>query len=225
VRLRVLVYNVWGFRLGVRTVAAAVAEHRPDLVMVQECGSRRRLRGFAGALEMQAVSTRLFPVVRQVRNAILTRPPWRVVSYRLHRSDRSQRFYPRGALIAVVGRAGYRMSALCVHLGLAPGERIHHARELADLALAMPEPVLIGGDVNEDPHGKAASWLADRFWDAWAKGGQGSGQTFPSSDPTVRIDYLFVTERIRVEGAWVLDTPETRAASDHFPLLVELAMD
>src|SRR5207244_9340553 len=124
--------------------------------MLQECGSRRRLRRFARSLDLEAVSTRLFPIVRQVRNAVLVRPPWRVVSYRLHRFERSQRFYPRGALIAVIGRAGYRISALSVHLGLAPSERIRHVHELTDLTVAMPEPVLIGADVNEDADVKAA---------------------------------------------------------------------
>jgi len=225
VRLRVLVYNVWGFRLGAGRAAEAVAEHEPDLVMVQECGSRRRLRAFAGELGMQAVSTRLLPLVRQVRNAVLVRAPWRVVSFRLHRFERSQRFYPRGALVAVVGRAGYRVAAPSIHLGLAPAERIRHAHELADLALGMAEPVLIGGDVNEGPDGKAASWLAARFWDAWATAGEGRGETFPSGDPTARIDYLFTSAQFRIERATVVDTPQTRAASDHLPLLADLALD
>jgi endonuclease/exonuclease/phosphatase family metal-dependent hydrolase len=225
VKLRVLVYNVWGFRHDAGTVAASIADLRPDLALVQECGSRRRLRMFARALEMHAVSTRLFPLVRQVRNAILVRPPWRVVSYRFHRFGRSQRFYPRGALIAVLGRAGYRISALSAHLGLAPVERFRQAKELADLALGLPGPVLIGADVNEDTGGKAASWLADRFWDAWARAGEGSGETFPSRDPTARIDYLFASEHLRIEWTAVVDTEETRGASDHLPLIVDLSID
>src|SRR2546423_7962577 len=132
-RLRVAVYNVWGLRQGPEQAAATIAEYRPDVVFVQECGSRRRLRRFARALEMQAVSTRLFPLVRQVRNAILVRPPWRVLEYRLHRFDRSRRFYPRGALIAGVGRAGDRVQAMSVHLGLTPGERPRPAEEVVEL--------------------------------------------------------------------------------------------
>src|SRR5919201_2292186 len=104
-QLRVLVYNVWGFRHRARTVAATVADLKPDLILVQECATQPKLRRFARALGMEAVSTRLFPLARQVRNAILVRPPWRVVSFRLHRFDRSQQFSPRGAMLAVVGRA------------------------------------------------------------------------------------------------------------------------
>ena len=224
-RLRVLVYNVRGFRAGAERVAAAVTESGPDLAMVQECGSGRRLRGFARAMGMEAASSRLFPLLRQVRNAVLVRHPWRIISSRLHAFDRSARFYPRGAFIAVVGRAGYRITAFSVHLGLTPGERNRHARELADFALGIDHPLLIGGDFNEGPDGKAASWIADRFWDAWPHAGSGNGETFPSADPTARIDYLFASEQFAIGRAVVVDTAETRAASDHLPLLIDLERD
>jgi endonuclease/exonuclease/phosphatase family metal-dependent hydrolase len=225
VRLRVLVYNVRGFRAGADRVAAAVADRGPDLALVQECGSGRRLRTFARAMGMEAFSIPLFPFLRQVRNAVLVRHPWRIISSRLHPFDRSARFYPRGALVAVVGRAGYRISAFSVHLGLTPGERNRHARELADLALAIDHPVLIGGDFNEGPNGKAVSWIADRFWDAWPPAGSAASGTFPSADPTARIDDLFVSEHFAVNRAMVLDTVETRAASDHLPLLADLELE
>ena len=224
-RVRVVVYNVWGFRQGADRVAAAVADHRPDVALIQECGSRRRLKRFARLLEMEGVSTRLLPLVRQVRNAVLVRPSWRVVSSRLHRFERSQRFYPRGAVIAVLGRAGYRITAMSVHLGLTPKERVRHARELTDLAVT-DEPVLIGGDLNEGPDGRAASWVADRLWDtSRGAAGHSPAPTFPSADPTVRIDYLFASEHFHVESSTVLDTPASRGASDHLPLLVEVELD
>jgi endonuclease/exonuclease/phosphatase family metal-dependent hydrolase len=192
---------------------------------VHECGSRPRLRRFARSLQMRAVSTRLFPLVRQVRNAVLVRPPWRVVQYRLHRFDRSQRFYPRGALVAVIGRAGYRVAALSVHLGLTPSERVRHAKELVDLAQSMGEPVVIGADLNDGPESKSASWVAERLWDAWPKAGEGSGETFPAPDPTARIDYLFVTEHFTIDRAMVVASPQARETSDHLPLLADLTLD
>ena len=42
-RLRVLVYNVKGFRFGVDRVAAVVGEHEPDVAMLNECGTGRKL--------------------------------------------------------------------------------------------------------------------------------------------------------------------------------------
>lgn len=219
------VYNVWGFRRGPEQAASVLAEWEPDVVFVHECGSRLRLRRFARSLQMRAVSTRLFPLVRQIRNAVLVRPPWRVVQYRLHRFDRSERFYPRGALVAVIGRAGYRVAALSVHLGLTPAERVRHAKELVDLAQSMSEPVVIGADLNDGPESKSASWMADRLWDAWPKAGEGSGETFPAPDPTARIDYLFVTEHFTVDRAMVVAGPQARETSDHLPVLADLTLD
>lgn len=223
-QLRVVEYNVWGFRRGPEEPAAILAEWEPDVVLLQECGSHGRLRRFARGLDMQAVSTRLFPLVRQIRNAILVRPPWRVIQFRLHRFDRSQRFYPRGALVAIIGRAGYRVAAMSVHLGLTPSERVRHARELVDLVQTFDEPVLVGVDLNDGPEARSVSWVADRLWDAWAKAGEGPGETFPAPDPTARIDYVFVTENFTIDGATVLDTPQAREASDHLPLLADLTL-
>ena len=221
--LRVLVYNVKGFRAGVEAVAAAVAGVHADVAMVNEAGTRRRRRRFCGAVGMEPAAPRLLPLARTVRNAVLVRPPWRVVAVRLHRFANSRRFYPRGALVAHVGRAGYRLWAVSVHLGLAGEERRRHAEELTDLLQALPGPVALGGDFNEGPRQPAARWVQDRFWDAW--GDAGGGQTFPAGDPTSRIDYLFLSERLRVRGAEVLDGPAAEAASDHLPLVVDLSAD
>jgi endonuclease/exonuclease/phosphatase family metal-dependent hydrolase len=226
VRLRVLVYNVKGFRGGVGRVAAAVAEQQPDLAMLNECGTGRRLRRFADALGMDAAAPRLLPLVRTVRNAVLVRPPWRVIGSRLHRFGRSQPLHPRGALVSQVGRAGFRVSVLSVHLGLSPAERRRHAEELADLTLTLPGPFLVGGDLNEGPDGQAATWIADRMWDAWAAASNDAtgGATFPGDHPTARIDYLFASEHFEVRGAEVLDLAAAREASDHLPLLVDLEL-
>lgn len=225
-RLRVLVYNVKGFRRGVDLAAAAVASPGPDLAMVNECGTGRRLRRFARSVGMEAAAPRLWPLVRTVRNAVLVRPPWRVIEFRLHRFDRPRHFYPRGALVAQMGRSGFRVSALSVHLGLSGEERRRHAEELTDLTLALPGPFLVGGDLNEGPEGASATWIADRMWDAWAAARErdGDGATFPSAEPTARIDYLFASEQFAVRGAVVLDTPEARDASDHLPLLVDVEL-
>ncbi len=225
-RLRVLVYNVSGFRRGVGRVAAVVDEHAPDLVLLNECGSRWRLRRFAETVGMQAASGRLVPrMARLVRNAVLVRPPWRLVSAELRRFDGTGRAYPRGAMVARLGRAGFRMHAASIHLGLSVPERRGHAEEVTDLATSLGDPVLVGGDLNDTPDGPAAGWIGDRLWDVWARGGEGAGATFPSAEATARIDYLFASEHFGIERAVVLDGPEERGASDHLPLLADLSVD
>ena len=171
---------------------------------------------------MEYASGPLFPFARRVRNAVLVRPPWRIVTSRLHKFERSKRFYPRGAFIAQAGRAGHRLSVLCVHLGLSPGERDHHARELTDVTRGLPQPLVIGGDFNEGADGRAVSWIGERYWDVWIRVGEDTGETFPSSDPTARIDYLFVSEGVGVEKAVVLRRPGVQDASDHLPLVADV---
>lgn len=223
-RLRVLVYNVRGFRAGVDAVAAVVAPLEPDLVLVQECGARRSLRGFARACGLEAVSGPLSPWRRRIRNAVLVRPPFRVVEHRLHAFHDARRFYPRGAVVARIGRAGRRFDALSSHLGLASGERLRHARLLTDVVAGLEGAVVLGIDLNEPPEAPAARWIGDRLWDVWSAAGDGEGGTFPSEEPTSRIDYCFVSEGIEVGGATVLGGPEVGRASDHRPLLADLAL-
>lgn len=225
-RLRVLVYNVHGFRDGVQDVVRVVRHFEPDLVLLNESGSRRSLRRFAKGLGMVVARDPWAPFRRRIKNAVLARPPWRIVKHRLHRFAEVRRpLNPRGALVAHVGRSGRRLWVLAIHLGLHPAERFHAAQELADLARGLDGAVLIGGDCNEMPDGRAMAFLSDRFWDAWLLGGDAGGETYPASDPTARIDYLFVSEELKVERALVPSVmPEARGASDHLPVVAELTL-
>ncbi len=225
-RLRVVVYNVRGFRDGLDRVVRLTDHFRPDVVLLNETGSRSRLRRFANAADMVVAGDPWSPFRRRVKNAVLVRPPWRIVSHRLHRfADVRRRLYPRGALIAQVGRAGFRLWAVAVHLGLLPMERLRSVQELSDLTRGLAGPVLIGGDCNETPDGQAVGFLAERHWDAWLLGGDVAGETFPSDDPTARIDYLFVSAGIRVERVIVPGGVDARSASDHRPVVAELSIE
>jgi endonuclease/exonuclease/phosphatase family metal-dependent hydrolase len=166
------------------------------------------------------------PLRRRIKNAVLAKSPWHIVEHRLHRfADVRKPLNPRGALVARVGNAGRRIWVVTIHLGLHPVERLNAAEELADLAAGLDGPILVGGDCNESPDGRAAAFLADRFWDAWLLGGDVSGETFPAGDPTARIDYLFVSEGVKVERVLVPSVmPEARTASDHLPVVAELTL-
>ena len=225
-RARVVVYNVRSFRDGFADVVRVVRHFEPDLVLLNETGSRRALRRFAKAMEMELARDPWSPLRRRIKNAVLARPPWHLVEHRLHRfADVRKPLNPRGALIARIGNAGRRIWVIAIHLGLDPVERRHAAEELADLAAGLDGPIVIGGDCNEAPDGRAMAFLADRFWDAWLLGGNVSGETFPAEDPTARIDYLFVSEEVKVERVLVPSVmPEARSASDHLPVVAELTL-
>jgi endonuclease/exonuclease/phosphatase family metal-dependent hydrolase len=224
VRVRVVVYNVRAFRDGLANVAAVIRRLRPDLLLLNETGGRRRLRRLARAAEMRPAPDPWSPLRRRVKNAVLVRPPWRAGDHRLIRFAGSRRGYPRGALVAEVVHPESRAWAVAVHLGLHPLERHRHAEELVEALGELEGPILLGGDLNERPDGRAATLLADRFGDTWLLGGDVAGETFPADEPTARIDYLFVSEGVRVERVMVPPTPDVRSASDHRPIVAEVVL-
>ncbi len=217
-RLRVMVWNVHGFRAGTKPMAAAVSDAAPDVLLLNETRYLGfHVRRFARRAGLEGASgTGLW---RPVPNAVLARRPWRVVDAGTIRFRRSRKTLRRGILLTILGRAGTRVSAGSVHLGLSGEERAEHAGELTDL-LAGREPVVLGGDLNEGPEGAAARWIADRYWDA----ARDAGRTFPSWEPRARIDYLFVSAAVTVERAWVGGERFARL-SDHLPVLADLEVD
>jgi endonuclease/exonuclease/phosphatase family metal-dependent hydrolase len=222
--MRVAVYNVQGFRAGTGLAVDAIGPEDPDLVMIQECGSRRSLRRFAAALGMERVSThRLFG---RVRNAVLYRLPWRLAGVETRTFPSQGGTSPRGMIAAHLRRAGTPFTAMSAHLGLSPGERTVHVRELADLIAGVSGAVVLGVDLNEGPDGEAARWISERLFDVFSAAGEASGVggTFPAGEPTARIDYLFVNDRVRPLRAWVPSNRAAITASDHRPLLAELEM-
>lgn len=222
--LRVVAWNLRGLRAGPPAVAVAVAEEAPDLALLTEVGRTgwrlgrlQRLTGMGGVAGVRLLG-------RGITNAVLVRPPWRIVEHSTVALSHRRGTLPRGMVTAVVGRSGYRLTAGAVHLGLSDPERVEHARELTDLLPSLRQPVVVGGDLNEPPEGAAASWIGERLWDAFAEAGQGAGETYPASMPTARIDYLFVSQGVRLERAWVKRDPEVELASDHLPVFADVAL-
>lgn len=217
-RLRVMVWNVHGFRAGTRPIATAVTDAAPDIVLLNETRYLGfHLRRFARKAGLEGVSgTGLW---RPIPNAVLARRPWRVVDAGKIVFRPTRRTIRRGVVLTVIGRAGSRATAAAVHLGLSGKERAEHARELTDL-LAGREPVILGGDLNEAANEPAAMWIGDRYWDA----ASAAGRTFPSWEPRARIDYLFVSDGISVARAWV-GGARFAGLSDHLPVLADVELE
>jgi endonuclease/exonuclease/phosphatase family metal-dependent hydrolase len=222
--VRVLCYNVHGFRVGIERLATVVEPEEPDVVLVQEYGFHLPLRRFARRVGMRLVSGhRLLRPVQ--RNAVLVGEGWRVT--RGERRDLSG--VPprrrRGYLVADLRKLGAAFSVISVHLGLA-GEKqaLAHARELTDFAAGLDRPVVLGGDFNQVPESSAVRWVAQRLFDAFA-GPEQAEPTFPARDPTARIDFLFVNDRVKVLKAWVGSGPDVDLASDHRPIVADLEIE
>jgi len=223
-RIRVVVYNVRGFRDDFERLVRLVDHFRPDVVLMNESGARWRLRRFSRAVGMHAASDPWSPLRRRVKNAILVRPPLRVAERRLHRFAGSARWYPRGALVARIRGSKAEAWAVSIHLGLHPAERRRHADDLTGLCDRLGGSLVIGGDLNERPDGRAVAHLSDRFHDAWLLAGDVAGEMYPAREPSARIDYLLVSDDVVTLKVIVPPGPEWREASDHLPVIAELML-
>jgi len=48
--------------------------------------------------------------------------------------------------------------------------------------------------------------------------------TFPSRFPLIRLDYIFINDLLQAEKVQVPQSPQTRSASDHLPLIADLRL-
>ena len=105
---------------------------------------------------------------------------------------------------------------------LAPGELLDMQRlPWRYRALAM----LLGGRVT---YRTIQIMLDEGYLDSYRRLNTGHGFTFPTWDPHVRLDYVFVPKGYadRVRSCTVMtDVPGASTASDHFPLLAEIELD
>jgi endonuclease/exonuclease/phosphatase family metal-dependent hydrolase len=139
---------------------------------------------------------------------------------------------PRVALRTLVELDGGALWVTTTHLSGGDPER--RAAQVAALAALHTEPMETGvvvGDFNTAPDAPELDPLRRRFTDAWplatARDDQagwrfwhaGHGETFPSPNPHLRIDQVWVSEGVSVVAAVVLDA---EGASDHHPLLADL---
>ena len=225
--LRLLSYNVHSLRGDPEAVYRVVRQARPDVVCVQEaprflrwrtrCAELARNcglvlvtggRGAAGNLLLCQLGVQVDHAV----DLLLTPMPG------LHR---------RGAAVAVCRLRGQRFAVVGTHLDLDPAARQRHGRELLDRlpGCGVPEtvPLVVAGDINEEPSGQTWQMLSDRLVDTGVAAGR-TEATFPSVYPRRRIDGIFADPRVRVRSYTVADSPEVRLASDHRPVLAELEL-
>jgi endonuclease/exonuclease/phosphatase family metal-dependent hydrolase len=213
-RIRVATANLHGLRAGVAGAAEILASDAVDLAMVQESGPRERFRALAERAGMERVDDPPAVLQRRVQNGLLVRRPWRVASVEHRRFAGSARWHPRGATIAAVANDDLTVWAIVTHLGFVGAERGAHAREVVGL-LAGRDPFVIGADLNVGDD----SATVRTFCQAGLDAGRTAGATFPATDPSARIDYVFVSPGIRVLHSAVQGGPEV---SDHLMVAAEL---
>ncbi|MGW0433748.1 endonuclease/exonuclease/phosphatase family protein [Micromonospora sp. NPDC003197] len=224
VRLRVLSYNVHGQRDDTAALVAAVRGVEPDVVIVQEAprrfGWRQRCAALADRLGM-VVAVGGLP---SLGNLLLTNLRVQVLRSWCRQFPLTPGRHMRGAAFAecAVGRARFVVAGS--HLSTDATERPGQATLLkADLA-EVDLPLILGADLNENSGGAAWRTLADGLTDTAVAADRADRCTYSCANPRERIDALFVSPQIAVTDYDVVDTEQTRRASDHFPVLADLLL-
>jgi endonuclease/exonuclease/phosphatase family metal-dependent hydrolase len=81
-----------------------------------------------------------------------------------------------------------------------------------------PFPVVICGDFNDIPNSYTYSTIKGDMQDAFLEKGAGIGRTYRNLAPTLRIDYIFVDKKFKVQQVKRVLEPY----SDHYPVVADV---
>jgi exodeoxyribonuclease-3 len=244
--LRILSYNIrYGGGGREAQIAAVIRAAAPDVVVLQEATDPKVVGALAAATEMPHHGSRpghstgflsRLPLAshawyhpRGARHAflelVLPDDVGRVFGLHLNawfsKWSERRRVHEIRALLHAIREHQHGFHVIAGDFNaLAPGATLHTAK----LPRWIQAMVWISGrDIARDTIGVM---LEARYIDAFRVLHAGAeGYTFPTWDPHTRFDYLFTPERYaaRIAACDVFTSPaEARAASDHYPLLVEL---
>ncbi len=220
-------------------IADVIERYDPDVVALQELdlGRRRsgRLDQTRAIAELVAMDSHFHPALRiadeEYGDAILSKHPLKVVrTGALPSPPRKFIDETRGALWVSVLIGGQEVQVINTHFGLGRNERrLQAAALLGDewlgAALECGTPVIVCGDFNSPNGGVVHGMFTSKLRDSQlASPAKRTVRTFATTFPFICLDYVFISEGIEVLSAEVPRTPLTRAASDHFPLVVDLAL-
>lgn len=126
----------------------------------------------------------------------------------------------RGILQATARIRSQLVHLFCTHFGFLSDEPLEGTQALLKLLQPLQEPAIFGGDLNaweERDHEIAP--LREVLVDCAHALGQGSVKTWPSVEPRLRLDYLFVRGPFQPVSFSAIPT----LTSDHLAVLVELS--
>lgn len=155
---------------------------------------------------------------RQYGNAILSKHPILRSENILLSSFGDEQ---RGALHAVVNIQGIQVNVYNAHLGLEAPSRTVQVQELTDRASAALGPKIIMGDFNAEPDSSELQVLLDGDIFVNSFRGIEDAFTFPSNDPSEKLDYMLTSLAVQHSNQRVIQSE----ASDHLPIAVDLVFE
>ena len=84
-----------------------------------------------------------------------------------------------------------------------------------------PYPVIITGDFNDLPNSYAYHTIGGGMKNAFVEKGAGLGRTFSGISPVLRIDNIFVDEKMEVQQFLGIK----KKLSDHFPIFADVQLN
>lgn len=131
----------------------------------------------------------------------------------------------RGLLRARINVRGVPVQVYNTHLQHNDAaERLAQAQAITELIGTPDDSVVLLGDLNAIPAAPEIRTLVEILVDAWEAAGLGAGYTYPSEDPRSRIDYVMQSDDVVVRTVAVLTTPLAVEASDHLPVVADVAL-
>jgi endonuclease/exonuclease/phosphatase family metal-dependent hydrolase len=235
-RVRVLTYNVHSF-VGADHVydpertARVIESSQADIVALQEVDFGRGPRAESSAVERLAARLGMrchFTPTRDgarghFGNAVLTPHSLELVAEGTLPRRRDE---ARAVQWLKICADGFQVHLMNTHLSVSFRER--HAQMTALLGAEWAVrarahlPLVVCGDFNASPLSPVYRKLCRDLKDAQC--GKTRHATWPSRLPVLRIDHIFVSADVTVGGASVVDDPLARRASDHLPLVADLAL-
>jgi endonuclease/exonuclease/phosphatase family metal-dependent hydrolase len=219
-------------------IRRVLTDERPDIAALQEveCGSRRTsLDDQSSILAGDLALTSSFCATRPAGQGsfgigVLSRfPVLYQQQYDLsYRSGREPRFCLRVDLEIEPAAV---LHVFNCHLGLGARERTFQRQQMVSDAILLSKelhhPVVVMGDFNDRPIPVVHRQLRKHFTDAFTAAGKRWGPTFKAGPFPLRLDYIYLSQGIRVLECRVRNDELTRIASDHRPVTasVEVTWD
>jgi endonuclease/exonuclease/phosphatase family metal-dependent hydrolase len=157
----------------------------------------------------------------QFGNAVLSRYP--ITRWENIHLFRSPGVEQRGLLRVEVALPGAMFLHVYVtHLdAFSETDRVRQAQQVAELVDENCPAVLLG-DFNARPEAPEIGSLRATLTDTWTAAAGGPPATHPADPPAARIDYIFISHRLR--ATWTSLSTDDPAASDHLPVVSRLAL-